>query len=278
MLTDAMSLPWWHPETVWSATALVCALAVPLTLALGRFDRRVLEGDGVWRKPFKFALALAIHYATFAVIAHFLPSPEREGVWMAVTAITSSLLGLAELAYISLQAGRARHSHFNGQTRWESVASILMGVGALFVVFPAFFVGIVLVRFAPHDWPQGVAGSTAAALLSGGFLTLITAMWMGVKASRFADARLATGRKMWFTGWALDRADLRVAHFLATHMMQLVPLASLLVAWLAPRAAVAAIDTGLAALWVAFTLYVFRETVKGRSINDILKGSLQASY
>ena len=43
------------------------ARIVPVILWLGRYDRRLLGGVKVWSKPFKFALSLAIHFATFAM-------------------------------------------------------------------------------------------------------------------------------------------------------------------------------------------------------------------
>jgi hypothetical protein len=271
----ALSFHWSRPEEVWTWTALCCALGVPLTLALGRIDHRTFAGDNVWAKPFKFALALSMHFATFAVVAHFLPEESRDGVWMVRVANSSSVAGLAELAYISLQAGRARASHFNIETRWELAANILMGIGALFLLFPAFFVGIVLARLPAPDWLPGVAASTAAALIAGGVLTLMTTMPMGRKGSHFLDAGPDTRRKMWLTGWSFDRVDARPSHFMATHMMQTVPLASLLVATLLPRSYAPALTLGLnmtlALLWIALTLYLFVQTGNGRTLGSILR-------
>ncbi len=107
------------------------ALMVPTTLFAGHRDRRLLAGVDVWSKPFKFALSLAIHFPTFAVIARCLSADERQRIWIIAIAAAPMAAGVCELAYIALQAARGRHSHFNNSTPVEAVAAALMGVGAL---------------------------------------------------------------------------------------------------------------------------------------------------
>ena len=65
-----------HPsraDAIWALAAIACGLTVPLTVVAGHFDRRLISGDPVWSKPFKFSLALSMHFATFAVFAGCLP-------------------------------------------------------------------------------------------------------------------------------------------------------------------------------------------------------------
>lgn len=266
----ALSLYGTKADGLWALAGLACTFAIPFTLLAGWFDPRELSGDRVWTKPFKFSLALAIHFATFSVIAHLLPSEYLGRAGLSESAYASVFAGAAELAYISLQAGRGRHSHFNTQTGWETLAASLMGIGAIIVIFPAIFLGALVMLFPPPAWPLAVVFGTATGLLGGAALTLLTALRMGRLATRFADVRTESNRKMWLTGWSLDRADIRPSHFLATHMMQVVPLMSALLSEILPGGAALVLSVEVAGAWALLTLGCFRQTLKGQTLGEII--------
>jgi hypothetical protein len=260
-------------ELIFGCATVGFASTVPATLWAGTVDGRLLAGVNVWAKPFKFALSLAIHFATFAVIAWCLPEDERRRTWIVVTAAVSAAAGAAELAYISLQAGRGRHSHFNSSTPVEAVAATLMGVGALIVVSPAVVIGLTLTVSPPNTWPAAVIVGTVSGLIGGAVLTVVTASRMGAARSHFANGKPGSGRMMPITGWSLDGADLRPSHFLATHMMQAVPIASVIAAQTLPVSAAMVVSTLVALAWTAMTLVLFRRTMNGLPPAAILRES-----
>jgi hypothetical protein len=260
-------------DQIWGWASVGLALMVPATLGAGHVDHRRLAGVNVWAKPFKFALALAIHFATFAVIASCLSADERQRGWIVAVAAVSVAAGVAEQAYISLQAARGRHSHFNTSTPLEAVASILMGIGALMVISPAVLVGAALALSPPATWPAAITVGTAAGLIGGAVLTVVTASRMGAARSHFAQGQPASERLMPVTGWSLDGADLRPAHFLATHMMQGVPIAAVIAAATLPPTAALATSVLVALAWSALTLALFRWTMAGRSLSAISRTS-----
>jgi hypothetical protein len=69
--------------------------------------------------------------------------------------------------------------------------------------------------------------------MCGAVLTMIVAFTMGGRLDRYIGAT-AAGSRMPLTGWSLVGGDLRVPHFLATHSMQAVPLAGLVIERFAP--------------------------------------------
>jgi hypothetical protein len=175
----------------------------------------------------------------------------------------SAAAGAAELAYISLQAARGRHSHFNTSTPAEAVAAALMGVGALIVVSPAVVIGLALTVSPPTAWPAADTVGTVSGLIGGAVLTVLTASQMGAARSHFANGNPGSGRMMPITGWSLDGADLRPSHFLATHMMQAVPIASVIAAQTLPASAALVVSALAALAWTAMTLSLFRWTMNG---------------
>ena len=220
-----------------------------------------------------FALSLAIHFATFAVIARFLSEDERQRTWIVFIAAASVAAGVCELAYIGLQATRGRHSHFNTSTRVESVGAVLMGVGALIVASPAIVVCVALTVSAPSTWSAAITFGTISGLLGGAMLTVLTASQMGAARSHFAHGKAVSGNTMPITGWSLNGADLRPSHFMATHMMQAVPIASVISAQTFPAPAALAVSALAAIAWTAVTLALFRWTMKGLPLSKIIMSS-----
>lgn len=237
-----------------AAAAITFAAAVPVLFAGRQIDTRRLSGDGVWSKPFNFALSLSFHFATLALIAHWLPRTMQEGIALRIAALVAVAAGMFEFAYISIQAARGRHSHFNTSTRIEATMSALMGLGAIFVLAPAAVIGLDSAIGPLPEWASSVRTGVSAGLLGGAALTILTGVRMGAVTSHFAGVPPATSRKMRLTGWYLDGADLRPPHFLAAHMMQGVPLAALCASLLLPdRAALISIVL-FSFGWVVLTL------------------------
>ena len=71
---------------------------------------------------------------------------------------------------------------------------------------------------------------------------------------------------MALTGWSLRVGDIRVSHFLATHMMQVVPLAGLAAARLLPGGARVAAVWVVAAAWSALVLVAYQQALAGRPL------------
>jgi hypothetical protein len=182
-----------EPGSLWAALTIVFTAAVPITQVAGYFDRRRLNGVSLWAKTFKFALSLAVHFATFAIIIRWMPPPAQQGVALHIAAWLSSGAGLFELGYISLQAGRGRHSHFNRATRIEAVLAILMGVGAVLVLLPAMVIGILMIGSPFAAWPLAVRIGVAIGCVGGAGLTLLTGMAMGAVQSHSALPQLSIG-------------------------------------------------------------------------------------
>lgn len=225
--------------------ALLLALALPCALAWG-LDERTLLGVSVWSKPLKFAAALSLQLATLVWLLDHLPQPLRRAPWVRATMLVGVLAMLVELFYIVLQAARGRPSHFNNQTALESFLYVgVMGTGAVLIVASAFVFGWLFWRRADPAMPAGLRRGAAWGLMLGSAATLVVTIPL---SAGFVD-----GLGHWvggvrddagglpLTGWSRTGGDLRVPHFFATHLVQLLPA----VGWLADR-----VGTPRPARWV----------------------------
>lgn len=198
------------------------ALLLPLALAWG-LDERTLRGANVWLKPIKFALSLGLFALTTAwFVGHLLPAARRT---RAVDVIVWVLIGSAsfELAYITLQAGLGRGSHFNVGDAFHATMYSLMGAGALALTATQPALAWQLLR---HADPRR-APAYRLAVVIGLVLTFVLGASVGVLLSGLQPPESAA---LPVLGWSMAGGDLRPAHFLGIHAQQALPLVGLVVA------------------------------------------------
>ena len=217
-------------------TAAICfALTLP-TVLVGFVDGRSLDGAGIWAKPLKFQLSLGLHWLTVAVLLSLLSDDVRQ------RAVTRLPLGLAaistalEVLYITLQAARGRHSHFNVDTGLEAFLYYgIMGPAAVAIVGATAWLGGLIWRHpARHRRPGFVLGGVLGLIL-GSAATLLVAAPLAAGAidgpGHWVGGLRSDEHGLPLLGWSTTGGDLRVPHFFATHLMQALPL----VGWLADR-------------------------------------------
>ncbi|WP_296574201.1 hypothetical protein [Phreatobacter sp.] len=250
---------------LWTAT-LVMVLMLALAAVIWTVDKRLINEVSVWAKPMKFAVSLAIHMATLALIVGLLGAGWRTGTLLAIVAAACALASLGEMIYIIVQAARQQASHFNLATPFTRAMYNAMATGAVVITLSAAVVGTA--AFADRD--AAIAPALRLALLlglvGGAVLTLVTAFTIGSRLSPHVGLHPAGGARMAVTGWSLVVGDLRVAHFLATHMIQAVPLVGLIAARRLPPA-VAMTTVWLAAIaWTGLVLASYQQALTGRPL------------
>jgi hypothetical protein len=204
----------WTNASALAAGSFIC-------FALHLVDQRLINGVNVWDKPAKFFLSLAVQFVTVGWAMSLLQRPARG---MKTASIILVAAAWAEMAYIVIRASRAELSHFNTGTPVAAALYSIMGVGALSLTATSAFIGW-------HVWQQRKAslvreatgfGLMLGALLgtiAGGVMSSMTSHWIG------GDMTDATGTG--FFGWSTTGGDLRVAHFIGLHAMQIIPFAAI---------------------------------------------------
>lgn len=257
--------------TALAAVAICAGMLVVNGLAFA-VDDRLLRGVDIWSKPVKFAASFGLHLATLLVFVRLLTDETRRGRLVAITLVAASAAALIEVLYVSLQSARGRASHFNTETAFDSFMYYqVMGGAALTLVAATALVGILVLRHARPEVEPGLRLGAGWGAILGALATLVVA---GVLATG-----ALTGQGPWtgeprtdagglpVVGWSRQTGDLRVSHFMATHLVQAMAIAGWLVDRFvrqASRPLVARLAVGtVAAVGLGLTVATFAQAVGG---------------
>lgn len=254
------------PFSLWVFGGISCAmiLAFGATTALWALDPRVIDGVSIWAKPLKFELALAIHAGTIALVASRLRPSLQTDPFMQGVAATFLVACTIEMGWIIFQASQGQHSHFNDSTGFHRAMFSVMAFAAVIITGAAAAVAFQIWRDPEFATSSTVKTGILLGLVGGTILTLVTAFAIGGSGSPYVgDVPLLTSRVVFF-GWSLTGGDLRVSHFLATHMMQAVPIAAVLAIWARIGFLAHYVVPGFAALWTVWVLAEFSVALSGQ--------------
>ncbi len=199
------------------ALALVAAASMP-------FDNRTVMGVNPWLKPFKFDLSVAVYLWTLGWLLHALADKYPASVkW-----VSWGVLGcmVVEIACIKVQAVRGVTSHFNLATPFDG---LLFGLMGNFILVNSLLIGYVTLLFWMDNFP-----AVSPAYLWGirlGFVTFLLGSLVGVvmvMQNAHSVGVADGGAGLPLLNWSTMGGDLRAAHFVGMHALQLFPLAGYL--------------------------------------------------
>lgn len=205
----------WHRPLVAFGVAMV-VLAAALVVAWAVDDRTVL-GAPVWAKPLKFAVSFALFAPT---LAWMLDRLTRWRVAGRRTGTVIAVAGTVEMVVITGQAARGRRSHFNLDTPFDNALFSVMGLTVAVLYAATLLIGLLLLRTPSVD-------PAAAWAVRLGVLVSLLGMSVGfVMVARQGHAVGVPdgGPGLALTGWSTTGGDLRVAHFVGMHGLQVLPL------------------------------------------------------
>jgi hypothetical protein len=195
-------------------------IAAAICLLLTRVSKTMVRGTNAWYKPFKFFLSIGIFAWTMELYTSYLSMPAAVNAytWMVIV-----LLGFLEV-YIAVQAGRGQLSHYNSSTPFYGFLLFLMIVSAVVVTLWTAYIGIL---FCSIDFPALPAYYVASIRISI-FLFVIFAFQGASMGSRQSPTIGGSegGPALPVTGWSTKYGDLRIAHFIGIHALQVLPLLS----------------------------------------------------
>ena len=227
-------------QTLWQTDSRLTAVGLFMIALLAvtgiglLVDPRVVTGAPAWLKPAKFAASIAIYTLTLAWVFTYLPE------WVRTRKIVSwitTVVMLVEIAIIDVQAWRGMTSHFNVGTLLDGVLFSIMGLAIVVQTVSTITVAVALWRQTFADQAMGWAlrlgmTITIVGALTGGLMTRPTSAQL---ESARAGHRMTVsgahtvgapdgGAGLPGTGWSTEHGDLRIAHFVGLHALQVLPL------------------------------------------------------
>ena len=267
----------WRASPPLTAVGLLMLAAAAASIVGIIIDPRVITGAPAWLKPFKFAVSIAVYSFTLAWIFSLLPDWPRLRRFVGWT---TAVVFLLEVVLIDLQAWRGTTSHFNVATPLDATFFFVMGAAILWQTLVSIAVAVALWR---HHFADRALGW---ALRFGMVLTIAGAM-VGPMMTRPTAAQLAGARAggrmtitgahsvggpdggpgLPVTGWSSEHGDLRVAHFIGLHAIQVLALAALgLRRWRRPEAARVRAVFAITASYTSLFVLLLSGALRGRSV------------
>jgi hypothetical protein len=188
-------------------------------LCIAPFDSRTITGINPWIKPLKFTISITIFVWTLAWFLEYL-SNRRWAVRLISWGVF--LVFAVEMFCVILQAARGTTSHFNIKAPFDAAVFSTMG---LMITVNTMLVLLALALFFGRT-----ARPLPPAYLWGIRLGLLLFLLASIEGMAMIGQMAHTvgqpdgGPGLPIVNWSTRAGDLRIAHFLGFHALQILPL------------------------------------------------------
>lgn len=182
------------------------------------FDHSIILGINAMIKPMKFYLSIGIVAWTLGWLCYYLTAQKKVRIYSRAVVITM----LVEMIIISSQAVRGQRSHFNHSSPFNSIPFGIMGVAI--TIFFLWTVYICILFFLQKEF--NISKTYLLAIRLGLVLFILFTMEGYVIVGNAGHTVGAPDGSpgLPFVNWSKGYGDLRIAHFLGMHALQIVPL------------------------------------------------------
>jgi hypothetical protein len=198
---------------------ILCFVFSLLFLGLTQFSSVEVYQVNAWFKPFKFAFSTFTFVWAMAWYCWYLPTFNIKLFSWTVIVLLSF-----EIIYIALMAMKGKASHFNVSTPFYAMMFSLMAIAASLVTMYTAYVGFLFFThsfpsLAPYYvWSIRWAISLFVVFAFQGFL-------MGARMSHTVGL-VNNNSNLFILAWSKLAGDLRIAHFVGMHALQVLPILS----------------------------------------------------
>lgn len=189
-----------------------------LCLGLMFIDKTQILGINAWIKPFKFFASVGLMVWTMGWLMYYLDNQKKVTLYSLILAISM----FVENALIFLQSARATTSHFNIGTATDGIIFSLMGIFIIVFTIVAVLIIIAFFRQKTFSISKPYLWSIRLGLIlflffciEGGFMLNLSKHTVGAPDG---------GPGLPLVNWSTQYGDLRIAHFIGIHALQLLPL------------------------------------------------------
>lgn len=198
---------------------LLCFLLSVIFIILTKYTNTQVYNVNAWYKPFKFAFSTFLFAWAMAWYCYYLPNFNIKFFnWSVII-----LLGF-EIFYIAFQAGKGQLSHYNLSTPVYAALYTMMALAATLVTLYTAYIGVL---FFTNSFPE-LPNYYVWAIRLGIIIFVIFSFEGFLMGSRLNHSVGALNdNSNWFIiGWSKTVGDLRVAHFIGMHALQVLPILS----------------------------------------------------
>lgn len=233
-----------------------------LSLVLMFLDETRILGISAWIKPFKFFASVGLMAWTMGWLMYYLDNQKKVIVYSLVLAISMFI----ENALIFLQSARATTSHFNIGTATDGIIFGLMGI--FIIVFTIVTILIIMAFFRQKAFP--VSKHYLWSIRLGLILFLFFCIEGGfmLRLSKHTVGAPDGGPGLPLVNWSTQYGDLRIAHFIGIHALQLLPLFGYYIAKNTRQV------QWFAGVYFIFTMFLLISALKGISLFGWINGLL----
>ena len=239
----------------------ICLILSLAFLLLTKVTTTQVYNVNAWYKPFKFAFSTFLFAWAMAWYCYYLPNFNIKLFnWSVII-----LLGF-EIFYIAFQANKGQLSHYNISTPVYSALYSMMALAASAVTIYTAYVGLL---FFTNSFPE-LPNYYLWAIRFGIILFVIFSFEGFAMGSRLNHSVGALNdNSSWFIiGWSKTVGDLRVAHFIGMHALQVLPVLSFYVFKNTKLTLAISMLYGLLALLTLIQALQGKPLVKGSSIKE----------
>jgi hypothetical protein len=205
--------------------ALAHLLLFVLLLPAVFLDSMQILGINRWIKPMKFAISISIFTGTMGWLLGYLQQSER--AVRAISAVIAFTMSV-ETVLVTGQALRGVRSHFN-EDSWAD-AAVFSAMGML--IF-ANTLAVICATYLFFRRPSSASGAFLTGIRLGLLLFVVASMEGGLIVKNRAHTVGAHdgGPGLPLVNWSTNAGDLRIAHFVGMHALQVLPV----MGWLLDR-------------------------------------------
>jgi hypothetical protein len=232
---------------------LVCLIFSIIFLILAKSTSTQVFGVNAWYKPFKFAFSTLAFAWAMAWYCYYLPDFNiRLFNWSIII-----LLGF-EIVYIAIQASKGQLSHFNISTSFYAAMYSLMAVAASLVTIYTAYVGFLFFKHSFAELPDYYVWAIRLGIIIFVIFSF-QGFAMGSRLSHSVGA--INDNSNWFiVGWSTTVGDLRIAHFIGMHALQVLPLLAYFLLKNVP------LTISLSILYVLLAVYTLVQALQGKPL------------
>ena len=193
------------------------AVAV-LCLILMSFEDTQILGVNRWLKPFKFYASVGIMVLTMGWLLYYLNNAKKikRYSWLIVISM------LFENGLIITQAIRNTTSHFNITSPVNAIVFNLMGIFIIAFTITTILVCISFFKQKQFSIPDAYVWGIRLGILFFLFFSLEGGMMLGLLKHTVGGQDGGAGLPV--VNWITQYGDLRIAHFIGIHSLQVLPL------------------------------------------------------